>query len=818
MGLLVPHCLLPVACFYFLGGLWLKGSFNKPGKTRKRGGKLAYVARFFLLTIGISILLMVSFASGAYLYITGSLPKLETLRDYRPTIVSTVYSDDGRVVGEFYLEKRVVVPYSKMPKVLIKAFVAAEDGRFFEHKGISLVSILRATLKNIEAGGVVQGGSTITQQVAKSLLLSPERSFLRKAKEAILAYRIEKNFSKEDILSLYLNQIYLGEGAYGVEAASMTYFGKHVEDITLPEAAVLAGLPRSPSRYSPISHFDRARERQVYVLQRMVEERHITKDEGKKALDARLNLRKRDDLNRHLAQYFNEHIRRHISEKYGEDVLYHDGLKIYTQINIKMQEAAEKAVIDGLKEIDKRQGYRGPLKRLKPDEVEEFSRKMHETILRNPLEIGRDVQGVVERIDPKDKSVSFKIGEFKGRLEFADMTWAGVNPLKTGDVVLLQIKSINLKTGEIRVFLDQEPEVQGALLAMDPYTGYIKAMVGGYDFKKNEFNRTVQAKRQPGSSFKPIIYAAAIDKGYTPASIIVDSPIIFEDALKGQTWRPKNFDAAFYGPTTFRDALIHSRNVVSIKILKDIGVDYLREYASNMGIKSPLSRDLSLALGSSGVSLMELTGAYGVFASQGDKAEPVFITKIVDRDGKVLEENYPVVMNVMNRGTAYIMTNLMEGVVQYGTGQTVKALGRPVAGKTGTTNDFSDAWFLGFTPDLVAGVWVGYDQMKPLGRAETGGRAAAPIWLKFMQGALAGTPVKGFTVPEDVVFVKIDKETGLLATSKSKETVFECFKEGTAPTESISAQKVQSSDFFRYEAGGEAGSWVPQQPPEHEVE
>jgi penicillin-binding protein 1A len=792
-----------------------KRILNPRGKKR---GKAAYALRFFLLTFAASFILMASFASGAYLYITSTIPQLETLKDYRPNVVSTIYSDDGSIIGEFYIEKRVTVPYSRMPKVLINAFVAAEDGRFFEHKGINLTAIMRATLKNIAAGGVVQGGSTITQQVAKSLLLTPERSLTRKVKEAYLAYKIEKSFSKEDILSLYLNQIYLGEGAYGVEAASMTYFGRHVENITLPEAAMLAGLPRSPARYSPISHFERAKERQVYVLGRMVEDGYITRDEEKKALETKLNIRKKDEINRHLAPYFTEHIRRYISEKYGDDALYKDGLKIYTQLNLKMQEAADKAVTEGLKEVDKRQGYRGPLRRLKPEEVEEYSRLIQERIAKDPLEVGRNVEGVVEKVDPKGRFVSLRIGEKKGRLDLPDMAWAGSNALKPGDVALLKVKGINPKTGEIRVSLDQEPEVQGALVAIDPYTGYVKAMVGGYDFKKTEFNRAVQSRRQPGSAFKPIIYAAALDKGYTPASIIVDSPVIFEDALKDQPWKPKNYDATFYGPTAFRDALVHSRNVVSIKILKDIGVDYLRDYASGLGIRSPLARDLSLALGSSGVSLMELTSAYGVFATQGEKAEPLFITKIVDRDGKVLEESYPVVMSVLSRGSAYIMTSLMEGVVQHGTGQAASALGRPVAGKTGTTNDLSDAWFIGFTPDLAAGVWVGYDQLRPLGPAETGGRAAAPIWTSFMKGAISGTPVKGFTVPEDVVFVKIDKETGLLATPKSRETVFECFKEGTEPTESSNPEALQSSDFFRLEAGGEAVQWAPPKPPEHELE
>lgn len=794
----------------------MKSFFNLRGSREK--GKMGNALRLLIGFIALSFILMASFGLGAYFYITGTLPKLDTLDDYRPNIVSTVYSDDEREIGDFFLEKRVVVPYSRIPKVLINAFVSAEDGRFFEHKGISLVAILRAAVKNIEAGGVVQGGSTITQQVAKAMLLSPERKLLRKIKEAILAHRMEKKFSKEDILSLYLNHIYLGEGAYGVEAASMTYFGKHVEEVILSEAALLAGLTSSPSRHSPVSHFEKAKERQVYVLERMVEEGYITPDEEREALNQILNLRKKEDINRPLAPYFTEHIRRYISEKYGDDVLYHDGLKIYTQLNIKMQESAEKAVVEGVKEIDKRQGFRGPAKRLKPEEADLFTSKLSEAVVKSPLEVGKSVEGLVEKIDNKGKFVSIRIGDIRAKLDFVEMAWAAPYAPKIGDLLLVQVKSIHPKSGEVWVTLDQEPEVQGALVAIDPYTGYVKALVGGYDYKKTEFNRVVQSRRQPGSSFKPIIYAAALDKGYTPASIIVDSPVIYEQALLGQTWKPKNYDAVFHGPTTFREALIHSRNVVSIKILNDIGIDYLMDYAARLGINSPLNRDLSLALGSSGISLLELTSAYGVFAAQGDKAAPVFITKIVDRDGKVLEENYTVATNVLSKGTAYVMTNLMEGVVQSGTGQGVKALGRPAAGKTGTTNDLSDAWFMGYTPDLVAGTWVGYDHMKPLGKAETGGRAAAPIWLKFMQGALEGTPVKGFTVPDDVVFVRIDKETGLLATAKSKETVFECFKEGTAPTEYSNPEALQGTDFFRYEAGMESDVVTPVKPTEDELE
>jgi penicillin-binding protein 1A len=557
------------------------------------------------------------------------------------------------------------------------------------------VSIIRAFFKNILAGRIVQGGSTITQQVTKYFLLSPERSLSRKIKEAILAYRVENELSKENILFLYLNQIYLGHGAYGVESAAQSYFGKHVEDLSLAEATMLAGLPRAPSKYSPFVNSKGAKERQAYVLKRMLKEGYITDKQFKQALTTPLTFNTEENKQILKAPYFTEHIRRYIEEKYGSDALYKEGLLVYTSLNLDMQNAAQVSLESGLMDLERRHKYQG---------------------------------------------------------------------------------------------YRQSSRLQGALMCMDPDTGYVRAMVGGKDFKKSEFNRAIQAKRQGGSAFKPIIYAAALDKGYTPATILVDSPISYDNLIEGEPWQPKNFDGEFRGPITFREALAKSINVVAVKILGDLGIDYVARYASMLGITSPLNMDLTMALGSSSVSLLELTRAYAVFAAQGRIVEPIFVTKVVDQNGMVLEENKPQVEEVISPQTAYIMTNLLKGVVQNGTGSKAQALGRPCAGKTGTTNDYVDAWFIGYTPEIVTGVWVGFDEgNRPLGENETGSQAALPIWIQFMKEALKNKEILDFPVPEGIVFVNIDSKTGLPATPNSTGIIPESFKEDsneeTIPTE-----------------------------------
>jgi penicillin-binding protein 1A len=660
-------------------------SSNSKEKRRVRWNALILV---FLLII----LLVIGAGTAFYFVLVFDLPRLTTLKDYQPPIISEVYADDDVLIGEFFLERRTVLPLSQMPRLLIKAFVAAEDARFFEHRGIDYWRVLGAAFRNIEAFDVVQGGSTITQQIAKSFFLTPERSFTRKVKEAILAQRIEHYLTKNEILYLYLNQIYLGEGAFGVGAAAKTYFGKPVQNLTLAECAILAGLPPAPNNLSPLRHPKKARDRQIYVLNRMVERKMITLEQAKKAGAEEIRLRPRGPKGYNEAPYVLEQVRMYVEEKYGKDRLYRGGLKIYTTLNARLQQAAQKAVRKGLEDFEAREG--------------------------------------------------------KGK---------------------------------------GQDQVQGALVALDPQTGYILAMVGGRDFSSSQFNRATQARRQAGSAFKPIVYAAALDKGFTPATIIVDEPFSYIDVPGKEPWEPQNFDREFWGPITFRKALTFSRNVATVKIAQAIGVEYLIEYSKNLGIQSKLEPNLSLALGSANVTLLELTKAFGVFAAQGYRAEPFLITRILDKDGNLLEEVEPSAVEIISPQTSYLITSLMQSVIQEGTGQKAQALGRPAAGKTGTTNDTRDAWFIGFTPQrLVAGAWIGYDIEKPLGTHETGAVAALPIWLEFMKEAVAGEPIENFLVPEGIVFVKVDAANGEpfgpAHPPKSVKVLSECFKEGTAPS------------------------------------
>jgi penicillin-binding protein 1A len=762
-------------------------------------------------------------AVGGYQYLSQDLPKINSLMDYRPPVITTVYTEDGRKIAEFFKERRIVIPLAEVPPLLVKAFIAAEDSRFFHHQGVDPLSILRAALKNLEAGAIKQGGSTITQQVTRSFLLTPERSYLRKLKEVILSYRIEKAFTKEEILFLYLNQIYLGHGAYGVQAAAENYFGKPVKELSLAECAVLAGLPQAPTRYSPFRNPEQARARQVYVLNRMVDEGFITREQADQALALKLDIKPRRNIYVEEVPYYTEHVRRYVEGKYGADALYNQGLQIHTAVNIDFQKKAEQEVNRGLQEIDKRQGFRGPLRSLAVSEIEGFLREQTSDLESTPLQPGRIIPAVVTQVNDQAKTVGVRIGRDAGVLALADMSWARKpNPdvahydaklrqpsaaLKAGDVILVKIKDSRKDAREPwRVALEQEPLVQGALLCLETETGLVRAMVGGRDFSETQFNRAIQSRRQPGSSFKPIIYAAALDrkfsdpkKYYTPATVIIDSAVVFEDRARDQSWKPKNYKETFYGPTLMREALAQSRNVVTVKILQDIGVDYAIDYARKLGISSELTRTLALALGASGVSLFELTRAYSVFANRGFLVEPVFVLKIVDRDGKALEEAVSERRKVIEKDTAFIMTSLLESVVQHGTGQRIKALGRPAAGKTGTTNDMYDAWYLGYTPEYITGVWVGFDSEAPLGKTETGGVAASPIWLEFMKLVLANESVKIFQAPEGVVFAKIDAETGLLPVAESRKTIFECFKEGTLPRDFSKrpGEVKETEDFFK---------------------
>jgi penicillin-binding protein 1A len=713
--------------------------------------------------------------------ITAELPPVDQILHYHPPVATRIYADDGALIGEFYVERRYLVPLDTIPMHVRLAFLAAEDADFYRHRGIEPASIVRAAVSNFLSGHVVQGGSTITQQVVKQLLLSPERSLERKIKEAVLAVRLETKLSKDDILYLYLNQIYFGSGAYGVAAAAREFFDCGVEELTLAQAALLAGLPPAPSRYDPRRFPKQAIGRQRYVLQRMRENAFITAEQQSGAVAEQLEFAPRRPATYLAAPWYVEHVRRLLEERYGGTAPYQLGLQVYTAVDVSLQRAAEAAVRAGLRELDARQGFRGPVHHVDPRKVDGY---LAREAAAKPLDAGR-ARGVV--VDVRSDGLTMRTPWERGVLPASALVW-GTRRLpptafKPGDVIAVTVTEESVG-GAARFALDQEPQVEGALVAMDPYTGQVKAMVGGYDFRRSQFNRAVQARRQPGSSFKPLIYACAMEHGYTPASIVLDAPIVLDNGNQ-PPWMPRNFEDKYYGPTPLRWALARSLNTVTVRLVDAIGIRNVLASLPRFGFQGPLPRNLSIALGSAEVTPLELVRAYGVFATLGKRFEPIFITRVTDRDGNPLDfaGTRPHFERVMSPATAYVITSMLETVVQHGTGRKATELGRPVAGKTGTTNDTHDAWFIGFTPDLLAGVWVGFDSERSLGKQETGGHAAAPIWTAFMKQALADRPVVDFPVPEDVTYAQIDRASGLRAVSGG-EAELEVFVKGTEPKES----------------------------------
>ncbi len=779
---------------------------------------MKYFIKLTLWTIGVFFLTGTCIIAYFWYIWSSNLPYIGSLKNYQSPIITEIYADNGEVIGRLWDEKRIVVPLEDLPQTLIQAFIAAEDARFFMHQGVDLRGIIRAFFKNITAARIEQGASTVTQQITRSLLLkNTKRTYRRKVREVILSFQVEKQFSKEQILFLYLNNIYLGQGTYGVEAAARTYFQKSAKDLSLAESALLAGLPQAPSGYSPITHFDRAKARQKYVLERMSQEGFITDQQLIVALETDLDIKAATESTFNKAPYFTEHVRRYLLEKYGRDFLYRGGLKVYTTLDLTMQTKAREALAKGLSELDKREGYRGPITHLTPEEMPDFKAEALEKYELETLDVGSLAQGLVESVDDEKEEVLALVGKESVRIPLSIMKWARKpdpevpyysvkvkkpsEVLEQGDVVLLQLT----KKGQESPFtweagLEQTPIIEGALFCMVPETGEVKAMVGGKDFSISQFNRAIQSRRQPGSAFKPLIYAAALDWGLNPATILMDAPFVSDENPEEEAWKPKNYREKFFGPTILRTAFAESRNVITVKLLKKIKVNYAINYARNLGIKSDLSPDLSLALGSSGVSLVELTRAYAVFANGGMLVEPIFIKKIIDRTGQIIEENQPDVIEVISKETAYLMTDLLKAVVNEGTGWRIKALERPAAGKTGTTNNLWDAWFVGYTPEYATGVWVGYDDQTAMGKGETGSRAASPIWLYFMSDVLKGRPVTDFSVPDGIVFAKIDAMTGLLASPYSEKTVFQAFRVGTEPKEySPKTTSPKSGQFMQFD-------------------
>ena len=769
----------------------------KKKKKRSKLGKILIVT-FYSLTL---FCLIAGFAGASFIYFHYSqdLPDVRELKNYHPSTITQIYSDGDEKVAEFYIEKRIMVPLEDIPLALKQATLAVEDSNFYYHLGIDPKAIFRAFITNMKAGRVVEGGSTITQQLSKTLFLSRERTLPRKIREAILSVRLELVFTKDEILEMYLNQIYYGHGSYGVEAAARTYFGRGVADITIAECAMIASLPKAPNHYSPYKDPKRARKRRNHTIRRMSYLSFITKSEGESALNEEFHLGEVTSmLNR--APYFVEHIRQFLEEKYGSSKLYRGGLKVYTTLDMDLQESAQKSVIKHLRIADKRYGYRGALDNwdLSRGElsIQEALIKMNRFKEGEGITAGKIIKGVVVSVN--EKQVSVFLGPDEGTIDIRDMNWARPpntrldgrwarikrpsEALHPGDLIL--VKPLRILEGSLgwALALEQEPDVEGSLVSLDPKTGQVKAMVGGYSFAKSQFNRAVQAIRQPGSAFKPIIYAAAVKEGFSPASIIIDSPIIFkekEDAF--DKWKPVNFEEKFYGPTSLRTALTHSRNVVTVKLMQNIGIKGTIKLAKSLGITSNMERNLSISLGSSGLTLFELTSAYSAFANNGTLIKPRSIRSIQNRKGEILYTAKPEITQPISPGVAYTITSLLQSVVEHGTGKKVKVLNRPVAGKTGTTNNFVDAWFMGYTPELVTGVWVGKDKDEPLGRNETGSRAAIPIWLQFMQEALANKPVTNFQMPSEIQYLKILPETGEITSFGEPGSQFEIFLQDHLP-------------------------------------
>ena len=696
-------------------------------------GSLVFV---FLLCLSIAL----GATAGVLFVYNSDLPQVNSLEDYHPSLITEVYSDDGQVIGSFALERRVIVTWDEIPQVVKDAITSVEDQNFFTHWGIDFYGIARAGLKDVMAGRVVEGGSTLTQQLSKNLFLTPERTFRRKIQEAMLAIQIERLYTKQQILTLYVNLHFMGHGQYGFAAAAEYYFGKELKDVNIEEAAMLAAIPRSPPNYSPIAHPDRALLRRNYAIDRMVAEKKITVAQGEDAKSHPIKIaekQRRDEV----APYFVEELRRYLEKKYGTFAVHEGGLKVYSTLNVEMQKAANAAVRAGLREYDKRHGWRGADRNLLNEGVQDLaSYELKDWKL--PVRTNDIAPGVV--LDLTKTGATVKIGSYFAQLTPQDIAWTkamtAAEILKPGDVALFQIRSMNPADKKVEVTLEQRPKVQGSLLAIEPKSGEIKAMVGGYDFDESKFNRSTQALRQTGSSFKPFVYTVAVDNGLRPEDTILDAPVSFGN------YSPGNYDGKYEGVITIRRALGDSRNIPAVKTLAKVGVQNLIPYVRRFGITSKIEPVLPIALGAADVTLIEMVSAYSTFPNDGVRVIPQMIRRVTDSEGNALEENFPELRDVIPAETARIMVDLMQEPVRGGTATKAQELKRPVAGKTGTTNDFTDAWFIGYTPSLTAGAWIGFDEKVTLGDKETGGKAALPIWMDFIREVYKDKPVETFNV------------------------------------------------------------------------
>ncbi|MDQ6961193.1 MAG: PBP1A family penicillin-binding protein [Mariprofundaceae bacterium] len=753
--------------------------------------------RFFIIFLKITLTLTLSamiVVTAAYLHFASSLPKLDSIASYRPPLASRVYNNNGKLLAEYADEHRLLVPLEDMPKHLKDAFITTEDEQFYKHPGFNPARILSAFYNNIKQGRVVQGASTITQQVVKNFLLSPERTWQRKVREIILSYRLEQTFSKNEILYLYLNQIYLGRGSHGVGSAAWRYYRKTVDELNLAESAMLAALPKAPSKYAPHLNPSLAKERRDIVLRRMLITQFSDKKSVEDALNTPLNIQPLPQNK--LEDTYGHSVYQQLEKEFGKENLRRQGLTIITPYTIEAQQVARHALRKGVLNVEGRQFYRTPPHH-EPEKWPALFASWKKARSTSSLASDGIFPGLIQRNEAKKLTVhdgiktwQIKAPKWSWKKNKQHSTWL------VGDEVLLRIDQAGKAT------ISQTPSIESALFSIDLEKGTVLAEVGGFNYKFGRFNRVQQAKRQPGSSFKPFLYFTGMSQDLTPATIIMDTPLVFPGQNQGKTWTPKNYKNNFAGPVTIRNALEHSRNLVSIKILQDVGIDTFLNTLENFHFEHRFPRQLSLALGASEVSLEKLTESYTVLATLGQHWKPVRVQQVQDRKGHSLIRAVaghrcqtchinPVIglnkhmlpaKQTVDAATAFVTVNMMKGVIQHGTGVRARALKRPAAGKTGTTNDQIDAWFMGFTPQVLTGVWVGKDQPSTLGRRETGGKAALPIWLETMQFLHKGKPVKDFKEPEGISWVLIDKKSGYRTRSASAGSFLEAFRSGTEPT------------------------------------
>ncbi len=800
------------------------------------------VTRWMLRLLAVGFVLAIA-GVGAVIYgfyhYGQDLPDYRALADYEPPIVTRVYAGNGRLIGEFAQEKRVFVPVENVPDLVKNAFLSAEDKTFYEHPGIDFMGVANAAyiyakIKLSGSGRRPVGASTITQQVAKNFLLSNELSMERKLKEMILSFRIERTFTKDQILELYLNEIYLGRRAFGVAAAAQNYFDKALAELTVAEAAYLAALPKAPNNYRPERDYDAAVGRRNWVVDRMVEDGAITRSTAEAAKAEPLVVLQRDDAEP-VGQYFVEDVRRELLDRYGEDALWGGGLVVRSTLDPSMQKVADAALREGLIAYDRRHGWRGPIARI--DAEADWVTALQE--VEAPDGLRPWVLAAVLEIDGKGATVGLE-GGGKARIPLAEMRWAapwreeqrtGPSPNKPSDVVavgdVVAVEQVEKDADgepypEGTVALRQVPDVQGALVAMDPHTGRVLAMSGGWSFSTSEFNRATQAERQPGSAFKPFVYLAALENGYTPATIVLDAPVVVKTAGLGK-YKPKNYSGNFYGPVPMRLGVEKSRNLMTLRLAMDVGIEKVEEFGERFGVSPDLPPHLSVAIGAGETTLLRLTNAYARLVNGGKEVEATLIDRVQNRYGETVFEHdkrpcgncngvewrdqpTPVVPDMREQLadplSVYQIVSIMQGVVQRGTGVRASAIGKPMGGKTGTTNDSFDTWFMGFTPDLVVGVWVGFDQPKTLGPKETGSRTALPIFIDFMSTVLEDAPATPFRVPEGIQLVRINYNTGLPAQPGDEKVIVEAFKPGNAPAPG-SNQQIMPPLNYDIESGEE---------------